>query len=518
MLGWLKKEPEADHALADPKAARALLAALPAQNPSVALETLSTHLDSLREATGLKAQRQFEIVDEIDAAAKPFQRKLTQDYLHFAGLSPAQETRISHVVTTFWLRLATAYRLLLELHEAGDPSATAIRAQLGPIAARAIRAFNLHLKWRLYRYATAEPRQWQDLGRIYAIAEARAVTGKCVVYPGTWGESTVERELLKVLMLSISSTDSLARAQVEIVERVCAQFSEFFVIRRQPATGCHFFFDLDGEQAPARLADRVALEPPLRFFGPGQAAARIEQLAAEIRAAGAVPSTVNLGGDYPPSDVLAALAHLSRYWAPQPPARKEARKASEERIEVVHGLPDVVAAVSGVLSELDFDDLRAETWGVQNESAGGFGAIVPPGGGDWLSIGELLGVKYADGAAWGVGIARRLSEGPRGTRYVGIEMFTRGVSRVRLLPLLADGTPHPDPEAGDDALLLPSDVENSLGRMEVRLVLRLGTFSPQKSLGMQMFSTDYLLVPLKMLEAGTDFDIASYRVLQRSDG
>jgi hypothetical protein len=517
MLGWLKKEPEADHPMADAKASRAILAALPAQNPSVSLETLSSHLDSLREATGLKAQRQFEIVDEIDAASKPFQRKLTQDYLHFTGLSPAQETRISHVVTMFWLRLATAYRLLLELHEAGDPSAHAIRPQLGVIAARAIRAFNLHLKWRQYRYATADPRQWQDLGRIYGIAESRAATGTCMVYPGTWGESTVERELLKVLMLSISSTDSLARAQVEIVERLCAQYSEFFVMQKQPATGCHFFFDLDGDHAPARLADRVALEPALRFFGPGSAAAQIEQLAAEIRAAGAVPSTVNLGGDYPPSDVLAALLHLARYWAPLPPARKESRKASEERIDVVHGLPDVIAAVSGALSELDFDDLRAETWGVANESVGGFGALVPAGGGDWLAIGELIGVKYSDGAAWGVGIARRLSEGPRGTRYVGIEMFTRGVSRVRLLPLTADGRVHPEAEAGDDALLLPSDVENSLGRMEVRLVLRLGTYSPQKSLGMRMFATDYLLVPAKMIEAGTDFDIAIYRVLQRSE-
>lgn len=518
MLGWLKSSGGADHPMADPKGARAIIETLPTQNPSQSLEMLSEQLEGLREASGLKAQRVFEIIDAIDTAAKPFQRKLSQDYVSGGlALAKAQETRIAHVVSTFWLRLANAYRMLIEMHEAGDPTATSIRSQLSTAASRSIRAANLYLKWRLFRYSPVTPAFWRDLGRIYQVAESRGFSGgKVIVYPGVFGESSVQRELLKVFMLSVSSTDSLSAVQVEIVERVCAQFSEWFVMQKQASTGCHFWFDLASDKAPARLADRLALSPSMRFFGPGNAAYELEKLGAMVKAGGAVPSNVNLGGEYPPDQVIEALKHLSRYWAPQPPARREVRKESAERIDVVHGLEDVLSAVERDIMDLDFDDRRMEGWSVTNESSGGFGAVAPANRSDWLQIGTLLGVKYQDGAAWGVGIVRRLNFDAQNNRNVGIEMFARGVTTVKLLPLLPDGRVHPDDELGEDALLLPSAADNSLGKMEVTLVMKLGTFSPQKSYGMRMYAMDYLLVPKRLMEAGQDFDIAEYRVLQRS--
>ncbi len=516
MLGWLKSSGNSDHPMADARGARTVIETLPAQNASQSLEILAEHLASLREASGLKAGRVFEIVDMIDTAAKPFQRKLSQDYVSGGlALAKAQETRIAHVVGSFWLQLSSSYRMLLEMHEAGDPTAMAIRGQLSIAAGRAIRAANLYLKWRLFRYSPVATGFWGDLGRVFQVAEARGfAAGKVTVYPGVWGESSVQRELLKVFMLSVSSTDSLSAIQVEIVERVCAQFSEFFVMQKQASTGCHFWIDLSAQRPPARLADRLALSPTLRYFGPGNAAFELEKLGAMVKAGGAVPSTVNLGGEYPPDQVLEALKHLSRYWAPQPPARREARTESSERIDVVHGLDDVLGV--GDSSDLDFDDRRMEAWSVANESTGGLGALAPANRSDWLQIGTLLGVKYLDGAAWGVGIVRRLNFDAKNNRNVGVEMFARGVTTVKLLPLLPDGRVHPDDALGEDALLLPSAADNSLGKMEVTLVMRLGTFSPQRSYGMRMYEMDYLLVPKRLMEAGQDFDIAEYRVLQRS--
>lgn len=518
MLSWLKSSPVTDHPMADPKGARAVLQDLPMHSPSQALETLSDHLEGLRDAIGLKATRVLEIVELIDQTAKPLQRKLSQDYFLAANRSAAQEARMAHVAGTFWLRLADAYRMLIEMHETGDPSAQAIRGQLPTLAARAIRAANLHLKWRLFRYNPVMPDFWAGVGRVFQVAEARGFSaGRVTVYPGVWGESTVQREFLKPLMLAVSSTDSLSPVQVEIVERICAQFSEFFVMQKQPSTGCHFWLDITLDKAPARVAERIALSPNLRFFGPANAAYELEKLGAAIKASGAVPSTVNLGGDYPPELVTEVLRHLQRYWAPQPPARQASRRRSEERIEVVHGLGDVLTAVAGDPLDLDFDDRRLETWTVADESAGGFGAIAPAARNDWLAIGTLLGIKYEDGAAWGVGIVRRMHHDARSRRHVGIEMFARGVTAVKLLPVLPDGRVHPDDELGEDALLLPSAADNSLGKMEVTLVMKLGTFSPQKSYGMRMYSIDYLLVPKRLIEAGQDFDIADYRVLQRSE-
>lgn len=503
--------------MADAKGAAAVIEGLSKPNPAHALEMLTEQLALLRDAHGLKAQRVFEIIDLVDQAAKPYYRKLQADFLSAPGMTKAQESRIAHVVGSFWLQLSHSYRTLMDMFEAGDPSSAALKAHLSTIAARSLRAFGMHLKWRLQRYSVVEGELWRGFGRAYAIAESRGyASGKVVVYGGLWGESSVQRELLKPLMLSVSSTDSMTASQVEIAERLCAHFSNHFEMHRAASSGCHFWFDLDGDRAPARLADRFAVAPSMRFFGPGAAAQELERLADEIKGSGALPSQINLGGDFASNEVLEVVEHLQRYWGVTPPARKEARKSSRERIDVVNEFESVIAAVSGDPLDLDFDDRRLSTWGVSNESTGGFGAIAPIARTEWVKIGMLLGVKYEDGAAWGVGIVRRISNEAQGNRYIGIELFGRGVTNVKLLRLLPDGRISPEEGSNEDALLLPSSADNSLGRMEVSLVMKLGTFSPLKNYGMRMHGMDYVLAPKRLVEAGQDYDIAEYRVVQRS--
>lgn len=522
MLGWLKNSgSQSGHPMADVKGAAAVLAALPAGAPLGALEVLSGHLETLVETSGIRSSRLLEIIDQVDVAAKPLHRRLLQDFIAGAG-GKGMEARIAHVAGTYWLRLFTAYAALLELHESGDTAAGApIRGQLGIVCARSLRAAGMHLKWKLFRYGAAESGFWSRVGRVLHVAEARGVAaGKVTVYAGVWGESTVQREFLRTAMLSVSSTDRLPAVHVEVVDRLAAQFSESFVLQKQAASGCHFWIDTAEDRAPARMADRIALSPSLRFFGPGNVVVELEGLSAYIRANGAIPTGMNLGGSHPLETVLEVVRHLGRYWAPSPPARRDARSASRLRIDVVHGLAAVLAAVAGATagsdSDFDADELSTDAWVLADESAGGFGARASAARTDWLQIGTLLGTRYEEGASWGVGIVRRINLDAQGNRHVGIEMFAKGVTAVRLLQLLPDGNIHPDEELGQDALLLPSAADNSLGKTEVTLLMPLGGFSPQRSHGMRMHSMDYLLVPRRLLEAGQDFDLAEYRILHRS--
>ena len=96
-----------------------------------------------------------------------------------------------------------------------------------------------------------------------ASAKCPVATAPVVVYPGKFGESTVQREFLKGVMLNISSTDSLLPAKLEIAERVVAQFSESFVMNRQPGKGCHYYFDLQESKLPARVMSRLQMTPGL---------------------------------------------------------------------------------------------------------------------------------------------------------------------------------------------------------------------------------------------------------------
>lgn len=516
-LAFLKQTVESDHPLADPKAARAALEALPQRNPVAAIETLTDYLDSVREAEGLSATRVHDIIESVDQAAKAIVRRLTVEYLEADGEQRAHATRIAHVVADFWNHLARGYRMLLEMHDTGDPSARDLQPKLGVIAARGVRAFTLHLKWRLFRYSPVDPALWGCLARVFAIADQNGIADTpVVVYPGAWGESTVRREMLKSMMLAISATDTLPKMQIEIVERLCAQYSEFFTLQEHVAPGVHFQFDTHDDLAPAR-ATGESRSKGLRFFGPGGAAPHLKKLAQDIRTSGAIPSTVNLGGAYPVPEVIEVLEHLARYWAPTPPSRKERRRASEEVVEVVHGFKDILGAVDADEFGWDFDVTKFEDWTLSNESAVGFGATVPVGRSEWVTLGELVGLKYVDeGAAWSVGVVRRISQTAGDLRSIGIELYSRGVIRVLMYALMSDGTHHPDPERSVDALLLPSSADNSLGKLTVRVAVRHGSYDPRASYGLMLYGMDYLLVPKSVVDATQDYVVVEYKLLQRS--
>jgi len=50
----------------------------------------------------------------------------------------------------------------------------------------------------------------------------------------------------------------------------------------------------------------------------------------------------------------------------------------------------------------------------------------------------------------------------------------------------------------------------------MNLLLRMGSYAPQKSFEMRAYERTYLLVPRKLMEGGHDFDMARYRIMQRA--
>ena len=512
MLGWNKNK--SDHPMAEDKLAREFLAELPAGDSFKLLEELSFWLDRTRSSEELKPQRVFEIVDQLDAAGKADQRKLAQEYLSTGNRrSRFQEQRIWSTQVEFWRQLGAAYEFCLDKTLPGVSGAGALKPHAHTIVCRAIRALTLELKWLLIRYGPIDPTLWGRLGALYARAEQGGFALKpCTVYPGPGGESTVQREYLKALMLSMSATDCLLPRQLEIAERIVAQFSEYFVLQNQLAKGCHYHVDLAVARAPARLVAKVGATPTVRYFGPGTASDVAQKVITVIASTGAYPSDLNLGGNYEPSLVSEVLHHLARYWAPIPPTRADERRRSVSRIHVVHDFDQILAIVSGESADLSFQD-NIETWTVENESEGGYGAVIVQSKSDWLKVGTLLGIKQEDGAAWGVGIVRRLTSGSGQQPYVGIQTLAKGGTRVKLLPA---GGRNAAVSPGADAVLLPSSKSESSGAGELSLLMRLGTFSPGQTLQMRAYEREYLLVPKELLEGGEDFDMATFRVMQRA--
>jgi hypothetical protein len=160
--------------------------------------------------------------------------------------------------------------------------------------------------------------------------------------------------------------------------------------------------------------------------------------------------------------------------------------------------------MSAEQGSVEVDELT-EAWTVENESSGGFGAVLPPRHPDWLAIGSLVSAKPTWPAAWSVGVIRRLSTDEMGRRAVGVQVLARGGVAVELLPL-------PMGQAGPPsaAVLLPGEAQTSLTGGEVKLVLARDSVSWSQAYAMRIHERSYVVNPRRVAESGDDFDVVSF--------
>ena len=512
MLSWIRGR-RSDHLLDDKDGASILLDELAGKDPIPALELVSSYLDAVKTAENLKPGRAFEIVDLLDRTGRPLERRLNQALVaEGQRLTRFQQARLWTTVYAYWTQITEGYRFCLAKYEVGAVGAGALKPQLPRITCRAMRACTGQLKCTLLRYGPVEPRVWQDLGGMYLLAESlRFAQSTLGVYRGAKGESSPERELLRALMLAVSSPDALLPAQIEIAERVSAQLADRFRMAPRPARGVHYIFELSGERPPGRLPANSRLTASMRGFGAGEAAAEVEQIMRSIDRNQALPPDLALGGDYDPALVQTTLRHLLRYWAPTLPQRKERRRRHVERVSVVHDYEEVVANVGGLFFESPFVS-NEEEWVVENESEGGFGAFVSQPNGAWLKVGSLIGIRREDGVSWGAAIVRRVTLDDNGNRHIGIELLARGGAAVTILAASMSAKDSRIAPEGELCILLPSAAVQT---GEATLLMRPGLFSPARSLVMRAYDRQYLLVPVGLTRSSDEFDLGRYRILKQ---
>src|SRR5262245_36307230 len=214
--------------MADAKQARQLVAELPANDAAKALAEITEWVESMNHTEGFKVDRRFENLDLLDGAAKNHQRRLSQEYLATPRQQKFQEHKLWTAVSGFWRALGDGYIQCVDQHESGGSAA--VRKHLPVVTARALRVLTLQLKWLLVRYGPVEPRLWQELARVYRLAEQKGFAEATVtVYPGLHGESTIRDEFLKALMLAASSSDNLPPLKQQIAERAIAHFASTFI-------------------------------------------------------------------------------------------------------------------------------------------------------------------------------------------------------------------------------------------------------------------------------------------------
>lgn len=498
-----------DHPLASEQSMQGLIARLPA-DARQALDELGSWLEALQDLTELKLLRKFEIVDLTDCTAREYLEHLAGEYLQLgADTGLSGDSPLSPVADTFSRQLARSYQDLVGQFQTYGAGWGEIRDKIPLVVGRAMRATALRLKWQYMRYAPVEKDLWHMLFQLWAFAEDRGFGGARIeVYRGE--ESTLQREFLKPLMLAVSAADSLPPERVEVADRIIARLAHRYDIQRHPAKDCHFFVDVDSHAPPARYLAAGRVRPGVRFFGPGDSVSELDRLSAAIASEGILHTKYGLGDATDIELVIDVLGHLSRHWTARRTSRKDERRRSASSIGVVRGFDAIVSKLSdhGVL-DLTLDDV-IESWTIENESEGGYGAILSEDESESVRVGAILGIRAADSRVWAVGIVRRVAARNDNQRYVGIQVLARAARLVSLRDTEGSGGTH-------TAVLLPSNVGDSVGQGEVSILLQARVFSSHANVEMQVYQHAYLLEPRMLLESGNDFELAYFRIVQRTE-
>jgi len=492
-----------DHPLADPKEAKRVLDALPANDLVKALDELMHWMESVAAVEGFRPEARVQLLMQIDEAAQPRARKLAKDYFAEARPSRFQENRLWTALHGWWKQAGYSYARSVDLFVQNAKGADAAKGLLPLLLIRTLRSFAQHIKWMHMRYGPVDPASWGVFNSVYAYAEARQLAhAKAAVYPGVAGESTPQLEFLKGAMFSVSAPDGLLPVEVELSERFIAEFAPRFVLAAAPGPDLVFAADLAQARVPARMTQPPQVTRGLRCFGAGSALAEVHALSEQLLTGGKVPAGLNLGGSFEPEAVREVLSHLHMYWSPKPPERKAQRHPVKSRLSVTHGY-DAVIGVLGGGDSLSFDAQGSESWIVENVSAGGFGAVVPQLKGDWLRVGALLALQPQGGNNWVLGLVRRVNKlGPAQAR-VGIETLSKSPELSQFAVSGARG-------ASEHGVLLRNGDAS-----EARIVLRPGVFAPAQNLELARGDRQHVYIPQAVAERGEDYEIARFREMIR---
>lgn len=267
-----------DHPMSDIKEARRLLAELPIDNTFKALDEITAWLTSVKETPGFRPELRAAIIMLLDETGQPLHAELLLLYLGEPHLQDFKGKLLWQGIHGHMTALSDAYAACAEEYQKAEKKSFDFKAIIPVICVRLLRAIAERIKLELMRYAEVEQSTWVQLFNSYSLAEANQLADTMVyAYPGNVIHISPQRELLRVMMLYVSSPGTLAPDQIEVSYRITGRLVNFFDFIRAPDPDCTYFIDLSKPGAPARVDSDLQANPAMRFFGAARALPALEK-------------------------------------------------------------------------------------------------------------------------------------------------------------------------------------------------------------------------------------------------
>lgn len=480
-----------DHPMADIKLAKTLLHDLPRHDPLKSVTELSDWIESVAICEDFKLSDQYAVLGLLDETARPIARKLAYEYFTLPEMNTGQGNLLSQALGSLSRYTVDAYCTLISRYCNGDGAA--LKAQIPLLVARAMRAMREQVKYAAVHYGPYDETLWHRFAWLYSYAEQQQYLDVALnLYSALSAPTTIKREAGQLVVWYACGINTLRPRSMHLAERIIAQYGNSVETTACLSDQVLFGFDLAHPAAPMRINPDATLHPSMRYISLANMQAGLESLIRTLKK-NVVPQELNLGGAFAAEWVLDAAQHvLTHLVAPQ--LRASPRRELSTAVEVVAGFENVYGYCAG------HADCQGMQWLLENISAHGFSAVAPYRGTENLRIGTLLGMR--GDAQIEIAIVRRMLRDADGRLHVGVEMLANRVIEVTLDLGAACGKP---------ALWLRSDGEDGTAR----LLMQADAFSLQHSLKVSLDGRTYLMIPVKLLEKGVDYDLASYRVIEQ---
>lgn len=414
-----------------------IVAALPADDAVAAARQIADALRAINGADALTLEERYDDICMLDAAVVEQTGALLREYLDTARHLKQRESDIWNAAHQCWRELATAYVLCVQHHNRDTRAAAGFKQPARVAAARAMRALRRQLQWLRLRYARPTPVVWVGLAELYAQLEPDNADEALFVYPGE--RTTFKQELLKALVLAVLPSENLRPPQQDLATYLVGRFASSFVLSNAPAAGCTHRFDLENAQAPAAIEGAPPVTPgraAVRYFGPGDAHLAVEAVLSKLNATGVAPAELGFKQPVDPALLRPVLEQLAYDWRGHTQERRSAeRRAAMMRVTVVPGLKAIYDALEQAQADpFNFIDRpEGESWIIEDVSAEGFGVVMPPVIGDWVTVGSVAAIEGDAAGVWSVGMVRRMRRLDDGQQHIGVEVLSRNAIAVRLM-------------------------------------------------------------------------------------
>ncbi|BAL23624.1 hypothetical protein AZKH_1297 [Azoarcus sp. KH32C] len=455
------------------------------------LGRIGARLVDVSGSSGGTIDARFETVSALDNQARTLLNRVLKSPVAASASSETLAAQLIAATRDFFGILLNAYERSVN-SLTSDPSIIGRLARIQDCRLRLMRAGADRVIWELCSGGPAHPHVWSWLGTSFVASESGHGTGR-VRAQMHWGGpgASLENEYLRAVAAYSASLGLLPPRASLVVGRVMAFALPMLNFRSRPFAGATYYVCPREGAAPRRL-----VRPPNEldggwFYSAGVAVGALKELLENL-IVGKAPLALAAGEDG--EKVLrTVLEHLILHWSETPPVRRFRRHMLDGTLSAVCGIDQLRELFSGRSSVAEVE------WSLKDVSRGGLGAYICGESEPSVRVGQLVGVRANDCAAWHLAIVRRTWTGAGEYPFVGLETLSQ-----RPVPARVD-----DGRASADVFLCDPILKGE--------ALRIAAGSNQLSSDLPLFITDggrlQKLKPLRGLVEGEGFDLRVYQVL-----